>query len=99
MISVHKDSRLRDRLRGVRRQTETSAIVDTVAHLTITLVELFAAGELSDAALAHVNKHIASCSDCAEWVQVEAAQMAAIRSWPSKTKKIEKAAKKKTASG
>jgi len=63
------------------------------------LVELFASGELSDAELARVNKHIASCPECEEWVQTEIAQTAAIRSWPTKIRKIEKAARKKTAQG
>ena len=84
-------------IRGVRFPAEKFGIVDSVAHLDIVSVELFAAGELSDAELARVNKHIASCSECEEWVQAEIAQMAAIRSWPAKVRKIEKAAGKKTA--
>jgi anti-sigma factor RsiW len=68
-----------------------------VAHLDISLVELFAAGELSDEEAQRVNEHIASCQDCNEWVQAEIAQTAAIRSRPTKIRKIEKAARKKKA--
>jgi len=52
-----------------------------------------------DTELQRVNIHIASCSECEEWLQAEIAQTAAIRSWPSKIRKIEKAAKKKRAQG
>jgi hypothetical protein len=69
--------------------------VDAVAHLTIGLVERYAMRELSDAELQRVNKHIASCRKCDEWLQAEIAQMAAIRSWTAaKVRKIEKATRK-----
>ena len=70
-----------------------------MAHLTISLVELFASGELSEAELQRVNKHITSCLECDPWMQVEIAQTAVIRSWPTKVRKIEKAAGKQTAKG
>lgn len=76
----------------VSRPAEKFGIVDSVAHLSISLVERRAMRELSDAELQRVNKHIASCSECEEWVQAEIAQTAAIRSWPTKIRKIEKAA-------
>src|ERR1700719_364456 len=61
--------------RGLR--TEKLVIVDSVAHLSIELVERYAMRELSDAELARVNKHVASCRECEEWLQVEIAQTAA----------------------
>jgi len=69
--------------------------VDFMAHLTISLVERFAMRELSDDELQRANKHVASCRECEEWLQVEIAQTAAIRSWTAaKIRKIEKAARK-----
>jgi anti-sigma factor RsiW len=69
--------------------------VDSVAHLSIELVERYAMRELSDAERQRVSKHIASCPECEEWLQAEIAQSAAIRSWTTaKVRKIEKAAEK-----
>jgi hypothetical protein len=82
-------------MRGERVATaEKFGMVDSVAHLSIELVERFAKHELSDEEMQRVNKHIASCRECEEWLQVEIAQMAAIRSWPARSKKILKAARK-----
>jgi len=65
-----------------------------MAHLSIDQVELFASGELSEAELQPVNKHIESCAECEQWIQVEVAQSAAIRSWTSaKIRNIQNASK------
>src|SRR5580698_9040932 len=91
--------RLLGRLHCVPRCSRESAIVDTVAHLTIGVVERFAMRELSDEEMQRVNKHIASCRDCYDWLQVEIAQTAAMRSWRARARKILKATNKKTAKG
>ena len=57
-----------------------SAIVETVAHLSIVMMESYALKELSEAEMLRVEKHVARCPKCRDHLDEELGWAAAMRS-------------------
>jgi anti-sigma factor RsiW len=75
--------------------------VETVAHLSIELLERYALKEVSEAEKQKVEKHVASCRKCEFFLQEQLGWMAAMRSpFRRKVEKmIEEERKKRAAKG
>jgi len=77
-----------------------SAIVETVAHLSMKLIERYALRELSKVEIQQVEKHVASCPKCEDRLQEQVDSWAAMRSSTvAYVRKIVKAERKRPAKG
>jgi anti-sigma factor RsiW len=73
-------------------------MVETVAHLSMELIERFAMRELSKIEIQRVEKHVASCPRCEERLQEQVDSWAAMRSSTvAMVRKIARADRKRTA--
>ena len=57
-----------------------SAIVESMAHLSIVMVESYALKELPEAEMCRVEKHVARCAKCRDHLEGELGWAAAMRS-------------------
>ena len=75
-----------------------SAIVESVAHLAIELLERYALKEVTEAEKQKVEKHVASCRKCEFFLEEQLGWMAAMRSpFRRKVEKMIEAERKKAA--
>ena len=73
-----------------------SAIVESVAHLAIELLERYALKEVTEAEKQKVEKHVASCRKCEFFLEEQLGWMAAMRSpFRRKVEKMIEAERKK----
>lgn len=63
-----------------RRYPQESAIVETVAHLSMELIERYALRELSADDFQRAERHVAKCPTCEDRLQEQVDSWAAMRS-------------------
>jgi anti-sigma factor RsiW len=75
-------------------------MVETVAHLSMELIERYALRELSEIEIQQVVRHVAKCPECEDRLQEQVDSWAAMRSWSvAMVRKIVKAERKRPAKG
>jgi hypothetical protein len=78
--------------------SQKSAIVESVAHLSMELIERYALREFSAAEIQRAEKHVAKCPACEERLQEQVDSWAAMRSTTvAAVRKIAKVERKRTA--
>ena len=86
--------------RRPRSACSKSDIVETVAHLSIVIMESYALKELSEAEMLRVEKHVARCPKCRVHLEEELGWASAMRSpFMARVRKMIAAERKKRAKG